>query len=207
MGSSFFFPVAPDIFHRIELRGVGGQLLGDQPTTLGGNELLGQARLMRRQAIPQHQQFALKVAQQVTEKVHHLWSADGIWIKPEIEVPPANTGGDREQFPVEVVLQEKYRVPGTGNLWLDFGATHKFDAAEVAAFVVWLCTDAAANVTGRTFQIGAGQVALYSEPDLVRSAFRKEGSTVPELEGLSDSGCLTGSLCNPYEQSARKYKM
>ena len=57
-----------------------------------------------------------KVAQQVTEKVHHLWSADGIWIKPEIEVPPANTGGDREQVPVEVVLQHRglsARCPGT----------------------------------------------------------------------------------------------
>jgi len=97
-------------------------------------------------------------------------------------------------------LQDKYGVPGTGNLWCDFHSPRKLDAAEVAAFVVWLCTDAAANITGCTFQIGDGQVALYSEPDLERSAFRKEGWTIEELEALAASRYLTGGLRNPYKR-------
>jgi len=100
-------------------------------------------------------------------------------------------------------LQEKYGVPGTGNLWVDFDTARILDAAEVAAFVVWLCTDAAANITGRTFQIGAGQVALYSEPDLERSAFRREGWNPEELDALSANRYLTGGLRNPYRQSEK----
>ena len=35
---------------------------------------------------------------------------------------------------------------------------------DVAALVVWLASDDAANVNGRTFSIATGKVALYSEP-------------------------------------------
>jgi NAD(P)-dependent dehydrogenase (short-subunit alcohol dehydrogenase family) len=34
----------------------------------------------------------------------------------------------------------------------------------VAPMVVWLCTDAAANVNGRNFLVGGNHIALYSEP-------------------------------------------
>jgi hypothetical protein len=98
-------------------------------------------------------------------------------------------------------MQEKYGIPGTGNLWVDFLTPRILDGAEVAAFVVWLCTDAAANITGCTFQIGAGQVALYSEPDLGRSAFRKEGWNLEELDALGASRYLTSDIRNPYSKS------
>ncbi|MBM4462354.1 MAG: SDR family NAD(P)-dependent oxidoreductase [Chloroflexi bacterium] len=35
---------------------------------------------------------------------------------------------------------------------------------DVAAFVVWLASDNAANVNGRTFYVQTGRIALYSEP-------------------------------------------
>ena len=100
-------------------------------------------------------------------------------------------------------LQENYGVPGTGNLWVDFRTPRILDGSEVAAFVVWLCTDAAANITGRTFQIGAGQVALYSEPGLERSTFRKEGWNLEELDALGANGYLTGAIRNPYSKSRK----
>ena len=37
----------------------------------------------------------------------------------------------------------------------------------VAPLVVWLCTDEAANVNGRTFLIAGNQIGLYSEPEVV----------------------------------------
>src|SRR6516225_2567420 len=110
------FPITPDVLHRIEFRCIGGQIVGDQPTILGSDERLRQARLMSRQAIPQHQQFARHMAQQVREKVHHLWSPDSTRIKPEVEVAPGNSSRSRKQFPIKVILQHRGlspRRPGT----------------------------------------------------------------------------------------------
>ncbi len=55
-------------------------------------------------------------------------------------------------------------------------------AEEVAALVAWLCTDSMAGVNGRTFQIGGGEVGLWSEPELIRSSLREEGWTIEALD-------------------------
>ncbi len=55
-------------------------------------------------------------------------------------------------------------------------------AEEVAALVVWLCTDSMAAVNGRTFQIGGGEVGLWSEPELIKSSFREEGWDIDSLD-------------------------
>lgn len=34
---------------------------------------------------------------------------------------------------------------------------------------VWLCSDAAANVDGRTFHVGGDEIRLWFEPELTRS--------------------------------------
>ncbi|PZC42601.1 MAG: NAD(P)-dependent dehydrogenase, short-chain alcohol dehydrogenase family [Chloroflexi bacterium] len=39
-----------------------------------------------------------------------------------------------------------------------------FGPENVAPFVTWLCTDEAANVNGRTFLVGGGEITLYTEP-------------------------------------------
>ena len=46
--------------------------------------------------------------------------------------------------------------------------------ANVAPFVVWLCTDNAARINGRTFFVVGGRIGLYAEP-LVEAAFIREG--------------------------------
>jgi len=105
--------------------------------------------------------------------------------------------------PIEAVneLQTKYGMPGIGNTWLNFAATaNQLDPEEVGALVVWLCTDAAANVTGRTFEIGSGQVGLYSEPQIERSVIRTEGWDAEALDALCERGYLTGNLHNPFQQ-------
>ena len=69
---------------------------------------------------------------------------------------------------------------------------------QVAVLVVWLCTDAAAQVNGRTFQVGNGEIGLYSEPEIIRSVFE---STRWDLDGLDDStvrNYLIGDLTNRF---------
>ena len=58
-------------------------------------------------------------------------------------------------------------------------------ADQVAPLVVWLCTDAAANVNGRTLYIGGEEVGLWSEPELIRSAIRPGGWDLDSLDELA----------------------
>ena len=47
--------------------------------------------------------------------------------------------------------------------------------------VVFLCTDEAANINGRTFFASGGEVALNSDPENFRSIFKDGIWTVDEL--------------------------
>ena len=55
--------------------------------------------------ISDYQQSARQMTQQMGKEVHHLRGADGLWVKPEIKVPPRDTGDGREHLPVEMILQ------------------------------------------------------------------------------------------------------
>jgi NAD(P)-dependent dehydrogenase (short-subunit alcohol dehydrogenase family) len=70
-------------------------------------------------------------------------------------------------------------------------------ADQVAPIVVWLCTDAAANVNGRTFYIGGDEVGLWSEPELIRCAMRPGGWDLDSLDELA-SNYLTFDLANHF---------
>jgi NAD(P)-dependent dehydrogenase (short-subunit alcohol dehydrogenase family) len=60
-------------------------------------------------------------------------------------------------------MQDTMGAPMVGDRWFDAAAENRPE--EVGVLVAWLCTDAAANVNGRTFQAGGGEVGLYSEPE------------------------------------------
>ncbi len=67
-------------------------------------------------------------------------------------------------------------------------------AAEVAAFVAWLCTDAAKSINGRIFLIGCGEAALWEEPKIARAIVRDQPW---DLDGLMAQGeALTQGLLN-----------
>ena len=51
----------------------------------------------------------------------------------------------------------------------------------VAPFIVFLCTDAASNISGRTFEVMGGFVALYSEPVFEKTVYTKGRWDVEDL--------------------------
>lgn len=55
-------------------------------------------------------------------------------------------------------------------------------AEEAAPLVVWLCTRAAAHLTGRTFSIEGDAVGVWSEPVIERSCARTGGWTLDALD-------------------------
>jgi len=66
----------------------------------------------------------------------------------------------------------------------------------VSPLVVFLCTDRAADINGRTFDAVGGQLALYSEPENFRSIFKDGIWTVDELCDLIPK-TLAKNLVNP----------
>ena len=52
---------------------------------------------------------------------------------------------------------------------------------DVAPMIVWLASDASANVNGRTFFVQTGRIALYSEPVQEKVIEKQGGFTIDEL--------------------------
>lgn len=79
-------------------------------------------------------------------------------------------------------FQTHYRMPALGNRWITAKGFADASPEQIAPLVVWLCTDAARNVTGRTFQVGGDEVGVYEEPRVLRSAFRRGGWDLDTLD-------------------------
>jgi 3-oxoacyl-[acyl-carrier protein] reductase len=72
----------------------------------------------------------------------------------------------------------------------------------IAPLVVWLASDDAANVNGRTFFVERGRVGLYSEPVLEKQLVKPGGWTSDELF-MFMPGTMTKDLVNPDPPEAK----
>ena len=76
-----------------------------------------------------------------------------------------------------------------------------FPPEKVSQFVVWLCTDMARNVNGRSFEVRGDFVTLLNEPGDERTISQKGGWTLDDLDRIAPQS-LTGALANPYTLDA-----
>jgi NAD(P)-dependent dehydrogenase (short-subunit alcohol dehydrogenase family) len=67
----------------------------------------------------------------------------------------------------------------------------------VSPFVVWLCTDAAAGVNGRTFFVSGDRVTLLTEPKPQRTITTDGGWTLDELDAVAPDE-LVGGMVNRF---------
>ena len=67
---------------------------------------------------------------------------------------------------------------------------------DVAPFVVFLCTDEAANINGYDFMVGGGVVGLMTQPVQIKSMTKDSRWTVEEISALAPM-FVTGDLTNP----------
>src|SRR3984957_6079635 len=63
---------------------------------------------------------------------------------------------------------------------------------QVAALAVWLCTEAATNVNGRTFVVGGEMVGIYPEPEPSRTMIREGGWDLDALDRTAPVQLTTG---------------
>ena len=68
---------------------------------------------------------------------------------------------------------------------------------DIAPVVVWLASDDAVNVNGRTFYVQTGIVALYSEPVHEKAILKNGGWTIDELFNFMPNSLAAG-LANPH---------
>jgi NAD(P)-dependent dehydrogenase (short-subunit alcohol dehydrogenase family) len=73
--------------------------------------------------------------------------------------------------------------------------------AKISPFVVWLCTDAAANVNGRVFHVLGDHVGLFPEPDCERAIYHQGGWTLDALDAAAPA--LTATLTNDFTLDAQ----
>jgi hypothetical protein len=73
----------------------------------------------------------------------------------------------------------------------------------IAPLVVYLCTDAAANINGRDFIVGGGEVSLMSQPIQERTIYREGGWDLDSLERVFP-GAIGRYVTNPKPPEAPK---
>jgi NAD(P)-dependent dehydrogenase (short-subunit alcohol dehydrogenase family) len=74
---------------------------------------------------------------------------------------------------------------------------------DIAPLVVWLASDDAANVNGRTFFVQTGTVAIYSEPVQEKALVKVGGWTIDELFQFMPT-TLAAGVINPSPPQAPK---
>jgi NAD(P)-dependent dehydrogenase (short-subunit alcohol dehydrogenase family) len=117
-------------------------------------------------------------------------------IRPRATV---NTGGG--EWGAQVFQKWTPMVKALGRYWIgnrgQSGFRHPAHPEQVAELVVWLCTDAAANVNGRSFYVAGEEVGLWSEPELTQSLTRPGGWDLDSLDDFAPEA-MTRDLTNPF---------
>jgi NAD(P)-dependent dehydrogenase (short-subunit alcohol dehydrogenase family) len=74
---------------------------------------------------------------------------------------------------------------------------------DIAPFVAFLATDAAADINGYDFMVAAGVVSLLTQPQVVKRMHKEGRWTVEEISALGPA-FVTGGLTNPVPVPAEK---
>jgi hypothetical protein len=85
------------------------------------------------------------------------------------------------------------------------GLAESGDAEDVAPMVVYLCSDAAKDVTGQVYTVVGGRISVWSQPIEIRT-MTKEGRWTPEEIGarFSEVGTERLELLNWMERDAAR---
>lgn len=92
------FPVSPQVFHRIERRRIGGQILKVDPAVLLDDKVLDEPAAVRSQSVPNRQHVRGNVTHQMRETLNDLRASDAARIQPKVKIPPRHSSHGQSVF-------------------------------------------------------------------------------------------------------------
>jgi len=92
--------------------------------------------------------------------------------------------------------QEDHGFPAIGYDWISAKPGQASTPDQAAGAAIWLCTESAKDLNGRSIFIYGDEIGIFSEPALERRAFRAEGWDLDALEDPAASSYLIGQLKN-----------
>ena len=113
VGPGVLFQVAPEVFNRVEFRGVSGQLRQVDFSGMTLKEGLPLPASVHSQPVPDHQQGFLALPVQLAEEIGRRRTADCARMDAAVEVPPTAAGKDAELAPTEAEI-ELWGLPPRG---------------------------------------------------------------------------------------------
>ena len=116
------FAISPDVFDRIQFRGIGWQTLQMDVAVLLRNIIPDQAAAVRGQTIPDDREPPANVLLEVLEKLDHLRGLDAAGKEPKVEIPNGDACDGRKTVPVEGILQSQDSREG----WADIADQSRF---------------------------------------------------------------------------------
>lgn len=120
VGDLMLFEVSPQVFDRIEFRGVSGQPFHPEAPVALCQQRFDRLAAMNGGTIPDDQQFAGKMPQQRLEELRGALSIDAALVDPKVELPQREAGDDRQFIPIEGLAQYRRlaaRCPRTHPMW------------------------------------------------------------------------------------------
>ena len=93
------FEIGPDTLMRVEIGRVAWQLLQLEPFGSAlGQEVFDRLTAMDRRPIPEHQELAGQVSQEVAQEQHHIWTAEGVILDLQQQAPTRRDAADDRQM-------------------------------------------------------------------------------------------------------------
>lgn len=72
----------------------------------------------------------------------------------------------------------------------------------IAPLVVWLCSDAAAHISGQDFFVQGDEIAVFPEPEPIRTTIHADGWTLDAFDDAGTRDYLFGDLRNRFVKTA-----
>src|ERR1051325_9814166 len=106
IGQLMLFAVTPDVFHRIEFRGIGGKVIQVDLPAQPSHILTDGPTAVRWQSIPNDQQLGANMPLEVLQELNQLRCFDASGKQPEIKAPNGDSSDGRKALPIKGVLQD-----------------------------------------------------------------------------------------------------
>jgi len=105
VGQALPLQMTPEVFHRVELRCVSGQLGEVDPPWMSLKVGFHLPAPVHREAVPDDKQRPADLASESSEELRGLRTPDRSLVKPEVEFPPSDRGDHTEVVPSEAELE------------------------------------------------------------------------------------------------------